>query len=637
MTTSLKDGAIRRQPLLAFIREAFAAGFFGRRFLLALLTGTAVCLGAVWAFVQYGQRELAAELERVAGERLALYSGTLHSALSKYSYLPHILSTNPEVRRLVTWGDNADAVNRYLKDINAASGSMELFILDRDGNTVATSNWDTADSFMGHKYRYRPYYLDAMQQGRGKYFGVGATTGRPGFFFTQGVLAPLPQAQGDAPAPFVGVAVTKVDLSSLQQEWQAGGETVFITDENGIVFLSSADAWRYGATRPLSKKVQEDMLSQRQYGNILPQPLDMRSFRQGGVHRLTIAGQTWLCSTRAIEGYGWTLWFLRPQSVLLQQAETHWIIGLSAVSLLFMLVLLIRAFAASAAVRREARQARRMRAVNVRLGQEVRIRKKAERDLLAAQDELLHAGQLAALGRMAASVAHELSQPVTAMRMFASSCRHMALSGRTEQMAATTGHMMELVRRLETLIDQLKHFSRKPAPRLTHVPLCKVVENALTVLRFKLEAVGCTPQVGCPEGAVVMADAMQLEQVCINLIHNALDALEAQSTPVAGDVPKTASVLCGEEKRLRILVETTAEACLLSIEDNGPGINPQVREFLFNPFFTTKKSGEGIGLGLSIVEKIVRSLQGSITVSDVSPHGTRFTVRLPRAVQGGAS
>lgn len=625
---SRSSGAASRPLRFPLPRKGFFAGLPRRRFLVALLAGTLFSLGCVWGAVRHAQRGAAAELERVAGERLALYAGTLNSALSKYSYLPHILAANPQVLRLTTHGDNADAVNAYLKDVNAASGSMDLFILDRDGNTVAASNWDEPGSFAGQKYRYRPYYLDAVRTGRGRYFGVGATTGRPGFFFSQAVRLPEAAGRKGFAPDIAGVAVTKVDLSILQREWRAGGETVFITDENGVIFLSSRDDWRYRSTRELAESVGAKILSQRQYGNTLPPPLDMRLFRKDGVNRLTIDGQTWLYATLGIDAYGWTLWFLRPESELTRQEETRWLMGLGVVSLLAMLAMLIRAFYVETTARREARETQRIRAVNKRLAKEVRRRKKTERDLLAAQDDLLHAGQLAALGQVAASVAHELSQPVTSMRMFASTCLRMAQEGRPEQVTAIAGHIMELVGRLEALVNQLKHFARKSSPRPARVALRDVLEHALTVLRFKLEAVGCKLDVHCPERVEVFTDPLQLEQVCINLIHNALDALDA---PEARDAKADENGSAPEEKRLRIFVEETSGACLLSIEDNGPGIDPRIREKIFQPFFTTKKSGEGIGLGLSIVDKIVCSMQGEIMAYDAVPHGARFTVRLPRA------
>lgn len=358
------------------------------------------------------------------------------------------------------------------------------------------------------------------------------------------------------------------------------------------------------------------MLAQRQYGNTLPPQLDMRVFRQGGIDMLTIGETAWLYSKKDLNMYGWTLWFLKPSSELTQQLEVYWLTGLGGTSLLFMFALLIRAFYAGARAQREAREAKRIHAVNLRLAEEVRRRKRTEKELLAAQDDLLHAEHLAALGRLAASVAHELSQPVTSMRMFMSLCHRMVDARRPEAVEEALENMAGLVRRLETLIGQLKHFSRKsPAPH-TLVSLREVLDNVLKILWLKVEAVGCTLSVRCAEDIAIMADAQQIEQICINLVHNALDSLQTLDVK--------------EERHLNISVEETFDGIKLSIEDNGPSIDPQVLERIFQPFFTTKKSGEGIGLGLAIVDKIVSSLGGEILIQATHPRGKCFILNLPR-------
>ncbi len=598
------------ERLRSLPRQIFA-GLPRREFVLLLLAGLVLCLIAVQIFISYSQRELAADMARRARNRLELYSGTLHSALSKYSYLPHIMATNPAIRRLVAEGDNHEAVNRYLADINAASGSMELFVLNLEGLCIAASNWNVPESFVGHDYNYRPYFQDALRKGQGGYFGVGATTGKPGFFFTE------PIKDGGR---MVGVAVTKVDLAILQREWRAGGETVFITDASGIIFLSSREAWRYKATKPLDDAAKSAMLYQRQYGNTLPEPVAVHGFQKSGVDLVEMDGRDWLYTTRPLPEYGWTIWFLSPLTELTRQEETLWFIGGGASFLLLLLALLARTLFAWARARRAAQEAEKIRAVNRRLGEEVRSRKKAERELLAAQDDLLHASRMAALGQVAASMVHELSQPVTSMGMFASSCRRLAQEGRQEKVAETVAHMLSLVQRIKSLIEQLRHFSRKSPGRPVPTSLREALNNALTVLQFKQEAARCVPSVSCPEDAVVLADALQLEQMCINLIHNALDAVS--STPEA-------------ERRISVSAETTENAVLLSITDNGPGIAPELRDKIFTPFFTTKRSGEGIGLGLAIVDDTVRSMRGFIDVRDVAPHGTRFTLRLPLAADSG--
>ncbi len=583
-----------------------------RTFFLLLLAALPLFLYAVWLYVGYAQRTLAAEMTNTAHERLALYSGTLHSALNKYAYLPHILATHPSIQRLVTSKDNTDAANRYLEDINDASGSMALFVLNREGATVAASNWNTPESFFGHDYHYRPYYQDAMRDGRGGYFGVGATTGKPGFFFTEKIR------QGDQN---LGVAVAKVDLAMLQRQWRDGGETVFITDRHGVIFLSSRDDWRYRATKELEPAASAAMLEQRQYGSTLPSPIATRAFRLDGADMLEIDGQTWLYTTRPLNEYGWTLWFLTPVSALKQQIEPLWYMGLGAACMAVLFILLARVLLAWAKAKRAAGEARKIQAVNRRLAAEVRIRKKTEQELLAAQDSLLHAGRMAALGQLAASVAHELSQPVTSMGMFAASCRRMAQEGRHDKVEETVGHILSLVKRITSLIGQLKHFSRKSPVCVMPVSLRDALNNALTVLHGKQESSGCVPRVTFSSDAVVMGDALQLEQVLINLVQNALDAVNMM--PGAP-----------EDKRVEISLEIAPGNAFLSVEDNGPGIEPEARDNLFTPFFTTKKSGDGIGLGLAIADNIACSMQGDITAQNIAPHGARFTLRLPLAPDG---
>jgi two-component system C4-dicarboxylate transport sensor histidine kinase DctB len=211
-------------------------------------------------------------------------------------------------------------------------------------------------------------------------------------------------------------------------------------------------------------------------------------------------------------------------------------------------------------------------------------------------------------------VVHELSQPITSMSMFASSCRRLAQHDGHTRLAETAEHMLSMVQRIKSLIEQLRHFSRKAPDKTSPVLLSEVLANALTVLQFKQEAAGCRPLTFCAPDVVIMADALQLEQVCINLIHNALDALHTMPA---------------DERRVDIAVEQLPDAVLLSVTDNGSGIDPAIRDKLFTPFFTTKKSGEGRGLGLAIVDNIVRSMHGAIETHNVLPHGTRFSLRLP--------
>ena len=594
-------------PTLPPTRNTF--GLSRRSFVLFLLAATPACLCAAWFFVHLAEQRIATSMAATARSRLTLYAAMLDSALNRYSYLPHVLATHPAVKRLVAEGDNTDVVNRYLEDLNEASGSMALFILDRKGVAVATSNWNNNESFFGHDYNYRPYFQHALHSGTGGYFGVGATTGKPGFFFTRRITS------ADM---ILGVAVTKVDLALLQREWRSGGETVFITDAHGVIFLSSRDDWRYRATLPLSEEAEKAMLYQRQFGNTLPKPIAIDMAQESGVDTVEIEGSRWLYTKQHLNDYGWSIWFLTPASLLEQQTKPMWFIYGGGVFMLLLLVLLARTSFAWTSAKRAAREAENIRAINKRLAEEIFIRKQTERELLSAQDDLLHASRMAALGQVATSVAHELSQPVTSMRMFAASCRRLAEEGQHEKVGQTIGHMLTLVDRINALIGQLKHFSRKAPGKQTRVSLNTAIRNALTVLQFKVEASECAPTVVCPEEAVVIADALQVEQVIINLVHNALDA--ASSRKASKQAPL-----------VDIAVHVGEETVTLSVADNGPGIDPAIREQIFTPFFTTKRSGEGIGLGLAIVDNIVRAMHGEIAVTATASQGTCFALRLPLA------
>jgi two-component system C4-dicarboxylate transport sensor histidine kinase DctB len=293
--------------------------------------------------------------------------------------------------------------------------------------------------------------------------------------------------------------------------------------------------------------------------------------------------------------------------------------------MLLLLLLLFRILLAWSGTRKEAATAGKIRTVNRRLAKEIRVRKKTECELIAAQNDLLHAGRLTALGQMAASLVHELSQPVTSMIMLTSSCRRMARDGQNSKITETVENLSALVQRIWALIEQLRLFSRKsPARAMSVVRLQDTLDNALAVLRCKQKDADCLLTVSCPPDVMVVGEALQLEQALINLIHNALDAVSAVSAQE-------------RERRVAIRVTVEKEAVLLSVEDNGPGIPPAVRKEIFTPFFTTKKSGEGIGLGLAIVDNIARSMNCSVETHDNSPHGACFTLRLRPTSKNGVS
>ncbi|MES2889733.1 MAG: cache domain-containing protein, partial [Pseudomonadota bacterium] len=210
---------------------------------LALLVGVTALVTAVGAWVE--SRELAA-LSEATRQRLEVHALSLGNAVARFEYLPSTVALNPELALLAKRPDDAalaDGVNRYLEQVNRQAGSTALYLMDRDGRTLATSNWQTSESYLGLNFGFRPYFLDAVAGGFGRFYGVGVTTGRPGYFMA------TPVHNGHQ---VIAVVAVKVNLDELEASWSDAVDQVAVFDGNGVAFLSGEPAWRLHARDRLS-------------------------------------------------------------------------------------------------------------------------------------------------------------------------------------------------------------------------------------------------------------------------------------------------------------------------------------------------------------------------------------------------
>jgi two-component system C4-dicarboxylate transport sensor histidine kinase DctB len=215
-----------------------------------------------------------------------------------------------------------------------------------------------------------------------------------------------------------------------------------------------------------------------------------------------------------------------------------------------------------------------------------------------AQDELVQAGKLAVLGQMSAGIAHEINQPLTALRALAKNTSMLLTAGRMADVHENLNAISEVTERMGSITAQLKSFARKSQGQYQAIPLVAAVQYMQRLLehRFRDEAVRV--DVNIPEQLLVRCDLNRLEQVLVNLAGNALDAMRDQPVKVL-----TISALPAEGSRIRVRVE-----------DSGVGMPDELMARLFEPFFTTKASGEGLGLGLVISSNIVREFGGTLRV-----------------------
>jgi two-component system C4-dicarboxylate transport sensor histidine kinase DctB len=237
--------------------------------------------------------------------------------------------------------------------------------------------------------------------------------------------------------------------------------------------------------------------------------------------------------------------------------------------------------------------------------------------LRSTQNEMLQAGKLAMLGQMAAGITHELNQPLTAIRAFADNAGVFLARGNAQQASANLQHISDASARMGALIAQLKSYSRKSSELLSVVDVAQSIHAAAAILRSEFERQGAQLEI-CLNGesAQVLGDSIRLEQVLINLIHNALDALDA--------------VEPAELKKVTVVLVQDADTVSIRIMDNGIGLADQVLQHLFEPFFTTKPSGSGLGLGLSISASIVQAMNGQLLASNREQGGAEFVLHIPR-------
>jgi len=586
----------------------------GRRYISVWWTVVGLILATllVWQAARWAYHSALEELLATGGDRLTLYAGTLRGELNQYAYLPYVLSRNADVHELLLGEMEAAGVNAYLEDLNAEAGSEALYVMDSNGDTLAASNWREPLSFVGQNYGFRPYFTDARQGGKGSLFAIGATTGQPGYFMSHPVLAN---------GQFLGAAVVKVDLTPLQERWREGGETVLVSDANGVLFLSSRGDWRYRTLSALNAEQQALIRAGRQYRE---QPLDILPFETEKIlaadcRIIRFEGRLYLMLSRALPDFGWKMHQVVPLAAVLEREQSVLAIGTVLALLALALALYARERRQKQISRRQAREAQAIQAMNLRLQDEIEEHMRTEQALRAAQDELVQAGKLAALGHMAAGIVHELNQPISAIRTQAASGRLLLERQQTDKVTDVLAAVTRMTEHMAVITAQLKIFAHKtPKAGGQRTQLQECFEGALTMTaplinELEISVVKDVPQ----EPLWLKGEAGRIKQVLINLIRNAADAMRDSV-----------------RKQLEITVSLVDSGAEILIADSGCGIADGDMDELFTPFFTTKEVGEGLGLGLSISYRIVTDLGGTIRVRNREEGGAEFTLRLPLAAEG---
>ena len=567
-----------------------------------------------------------------SGERqLELHARAVESELSKYTYLPSVLELEDSVAALLLEPDGAhrQSVNGYLEGLNRRSGSRAIYVLDTTGRVQATSNWRDADSYLGEDLSFRAYFQAAVRGRPGRFYGIGSTTGEPGYYLAHGL---------EEHGKIIGVAVIKVRLDALEERWQRARLEAFVSDENGIIILSSDPARWLKSVRPLTAQIKERLARSLQYYwwplNEL-QPLARERLAEG-VEELTFPAHSertddrsrvsYLAQSRALSDTPWRFTLLSPLQELRREAFIQGVLAAVAFALLAFLLIawnerrkvLATRLAAREALeqvngqleRRIAERTADLRASNERLKAQIRERRQAEETLRRAQDELVQAGKLAAIGQMSTSIAHELNQPLAALRTLSGNTVRFLERGALDTASANLRTINDLIDRMGRITASLRSFARRGSDQ-GQARLAAAVEAALQVLGARMESGNLHVQRDF-EDQTLAIDQTRLEQILVNLIGNALDATQAAPQP-----------------RIWLEGECLGARYQLRVRDNGQGVDPDARKHLFEPFFTTKPGEQGLGLGLTLSASLAAAAGGTLGVEHPAEGGTVFILSLP--------
>ncbi|WP_037078772.1 ATP-binding protein [Rhizobium sp. CCGE 510] len=585
-------------------------------------------LASLWAAGEIGRHQAGATLEEQARMDARLNAALLRTVLEKYRALPFVLSQDAALAAALTGNDSAtfEQLSRKLEMLAAGTKAAVIYVIDKDGIAVAASNWREPTSFVGNDYRFREYFQGALAKGQAEHFALGTVSKKPGLYISERIS----DSRG-----LLGVVVVKVEFDDVEADWNATDAPSYVIDDRGIVLITSIPSWRFMTIGRITEDRLTAIRESLQFGDAPLQPLPLDKVRNLG-DRLDVveivmpggAGKTsFLDVGMPVPA---TAWHLQHLVALAPSIDA----GVRQARMLALLILLPLLSGAAFLLRRrqtvtlrifreqqareelERRVAERtldLSQARDRLQAEITGHKSTEQRLQAVQQDLVQANRLAILGQVAAGVAHEINQPVATIRAYADNARTFLARGQAAPAGENLESIAALTERIGSITEELKSFARKGRGSAEPTGLKDVIEGAVMLLRSRFAGRMDTLDIDLPTAELqVMGNRIRLEQVLINLLQNALEAV----APKAG------------EGRVEVRASRDGDMVTLTVADNGPGISPDIRKGLFTPFNTSKESG--LGLGLVISKDIVGDYGGRMEVES-DDRGSRFIVHLRKA------
>ena len=520
--------------------------------------------------------------------RIALYSGNLLAELRQNAIVPQLLSRDPALIEALTRSDYTLSTQRlisFVEEIGAAS----LMLYDIDGRTVAATDRNR----LGASHRQEAYFVDALRSNSTVFSVIPRDTGGYRFFYSRRI---------HEAGTNLGVIAAEVDLQRFERAWAGISDAVIVTDSTGDIIMATEPRWR-GLTESeaLSNQTPQSAIERAIKATADWTALPADAYLQGeAVMRL---------SSR-IPFRGWRITSYTTYASV--REKVNGVLALEVMGFAILLALTFYALSRRTAGRAALfqRESAELRALNAALQREVAERKRVQQTLAVAEQTLEQSSKLAALGEMSAAVSHELNQPLAAMKTYLAGARLLMQRNRLEEALASFGRIDDLIERMGAITRQLKSYARKGQQQFSPFDMEEALGSALSMMEPQLRQRQVQINRILPSDPVqVMGDRMRIEQVLVNLLRNALDATKSERNPTVE------------------IILSAGETATLTVRDNGPGIEDL--DSLFEPFYTTKQPGDGVGLGLAISSGIVSDLGGRLTARNGQHGGAVFEMQLP--------
>lgn len=585
------------------------------RILFVLIASACLVTGITW----FTARQAHDNLMQESRQQLESAAFDLESFLQKFESLPFALSHLQEAIHVLQHPSDQAArqrLNLILESVCSQADVSAIYVMDQQGNTLSASNWNKPGglNFVGSNYQHRPYFKEAIQGQPGRFYGVGNTSGEPGYFITQPIYANRLSDNRSSP---IGVITVKLSLSEFETSWLNQQATINLVDDSNIIFLTNHQEWRYHSLVRISQARQQELQTTRQYGN---SPITLVPGKQSHKNSISLP----------VGPLGWRLVSFIPEHHVIKSAA---LAALTSTLVILMTIVSVWAFhqrkhrlreriLSRTALQRAARnldlkikqRTQELQTANENLQLRYTKLQDTEKILRSTQDELVQAGKLAMLGQMAAGMTHELNQPLTAIRAFAENANTFLTQGKADRASENLTHIINASTRMGTIISQLKGFARKSHNQLAQLDVKELIRASVFLLQVDIDRYHVCLAMPIGEGTTITGDAVRVEQVLINLLRNALDAVR--------DMPEG-------RRCITIHLRRDGNDAIITIHDSGAGIAEEDIAHIFEPFFTTKPQGEGLGLGLAISSSIVQAMNGRLSVHNHASGGAEFILCLP--------